>query len=340
GLGTAFYAPGATTPPRRDFLAQPRWHQVNAMRFLAHAGLCLTRWKTLAELGGQPSGTGLTIPSVTIDGTASPAIDVTHDLIRFYHDSCLAMAQRYAAEDPYDWGAPRLMQHALMTDHPLLQWDLFTPPSSGSISGEPSVSGAQWRPLSASPVTNIGVSMSYPAAPIPAAIWGDQAHFTLLDEFTLAERCRELVFWAVDWQAYEDCELCPSEAVDASRYNFAAPLPGLSFAARMSFLKWSDPHLYAFRNPEKNQAFFARVDDRANGASISDVLLGSYFASTTANDQGASLAARQCFTGRWGADRDFDGVLDRGPVPRSVRLRAVTIGRFLFYDPRLPLVLR
>ncbi|HYE07460.1 MAG TPA: hypothetical protein VEL07_18230 [Planctomycetota bacterium] len=341
GLGSDFHTPAATTPPRRDFLAQPRWQQVHAMRFLAHAGLCLTRWKTLAELGGQPSGAiGLAIPSVTIAGTASPAIELTHDLIRFWHDSALALARRYAAEDPYDWGAPRITQHALMTDHPLLQWDLFSPPLSGPISGAPGEYGAHWRPLSASPVTNIGVSMSYPAAPIPAGIWGHPEHFTLLDGFTLAERCRELVFWAVDWQAYEDCELCPSEAVDASRYNLAAPLPGVDFAGRMSFLKWSDPHLYAYRNPEKNQAFFAEVDDRATGAPIGDVLLGSYFAATTSNDQGASLAARQCFTGRWGADRDFDGVLDRGPVPPSVRLRAVTIGRFLFYDPRLPLVLR
>jgi hypothetical protein len=69
------------------------------------------------------------------------------------------------------------------------------------------------------------------------------------------------------------------------------------------------------------------------------------------------------FSGQYGADRNFNGTrfdldtgnsdparrgdiakiygkLDRGPVPKSVRMRAVLIGRFNYYDPRLPLVIR
>ena len=34
------------------------------------------------------------------------------------------------------------------------------------------------------------------------------------------------------------------------------------------------------------------------------------------------------------------GKLDRGPVPKSVRMRATLIGRFNYYDPRLPMVIR
>jgi hypothetical protein len=55
---------------------------------------------------------------------------------------------------------------------------------------------------------------------------------------------------------------------------------------------------------------------------------------------GGSVDARKRFLGRWGADRNFNGVLDRGPLPRSIRLRAAEVSRYNFYDPRLTLKLR
>src|SRR5260221_2019677 len=55
-----------------------------------------------------------------------------------------------------------------------------------------------------------------PAA--PGNVWGDPAHATLTAPFAPAERCRQIVFWAVDWQSYEDFETAPSAPVDASKY--------------------------------------------------------------------------------------------------------------------------
>jgi len=50
--------------------------------------------------------------------------------------------------------------------------------------------------------------------------------------------------------------------------------------------------------------------------------------------------AREVFGGRYGADRNFNRVLDRGPLKPSVRLYATQVARFNFYDPRVPAVVR
>jgi hypothetical protein len=57
-------------------------------------------------------------------------------------------------------------------------------------------------------------------------------------------------------------------------------------------------------------------------------------------DQGSDVPHVSVFNGLYGADRNFNQTLDRGPVPRSVRIRAQLVARFNFYDPRVPAVLR
>ncbi len=52
---------------------------------------------------------------------------------------------------------------------------------------------------------------------------GPASHFNLTAPFAPQERCRQLVFWAVDWQSYEDYETQPSASIDASRYPLVAP---------------------------------------------------------------------------------------------------------------------
>lgn len=52
---------------------------------------------------------------------------------------------------------------------------------------------------------------------------GPHGHFNLVAPFSPQERCRQLVFWAVDWQNYEDFETTASAAIDASRYPLPAP---------------------------------------------------------------------------------------------------------------------
>ena len=70
------------------------------------------------------------------------------------------------------------------------------------------------------------------------------------------------------------------------------------------------------------------------------VMNTNYKDGAPALDQGSQLDRRQRFVGIWGADRNSNHVLDRGPVPKSVRLRAVPVARFNFYDPRVPFMIR
>ncbi|HYE06741.1 MAG TPA: hypothetical protein VEL07_14585 [Planctomycetota bacterium] len=352
GLPPAFWSPGSTAAPLDDLSTYPvaAHDQVNAMRFLAHAALCMTAlWDS-----SQLTGAGVVVPSLTIGGTPSPPMTITHDLIGWYHDSSLALGMRFAAARPYDWGAPRPLQRAQQMDFPLLEYDLFPDaarPLLSGVIGDTGVSARQWRAIAAQPVRNLGRSFSFPVAPIPSqtpgdpdyaadadSIWGDSANFTLAKPFAPAERCRQLVFWAVDWQAYEDFELVPSGAIDAGRYNLFAPKPGAPFAWRMEGLAWWDFGLHTYRNPEKNLTFVRDVGGYATGASVADDLIKN--AIIAPPDRGPTLDARRIFLGRHGADRNFNKRLDRGPVPASARMRARLIARFNIYDPRAPNVLR
>lgn len=353
GLGADWYAPTepfvvrtAVAARLTAFRALPdadRWKYVQAFRFLAHAATSLTRWKTLTELGGQPSSpTGFPIPSVTLSGgTPSPAVTLTHDKIVYYHEVCMELAMLYAASQPYDWGAPRPTQRALFTDHPLIEYDLFSP-ITGIITNT-NQSAQQWRPVAARPITTLGRSMSFPATPIPATLWGDSANFTLTRPFKAEERCRQLVFWSVDWMGYEDFETAPSGPIDASKYQFAAPIGTTNIddmSQRMGASTWPDHHIYQFRNPEKVITFTdAGVPTSPTGTDVTNrrILNQDGHGGT---DKGGGIDQRRRFLGRWGADRNFNGVLDRGPLPRSLRLRATEVSRYNFYDPRLTLKLR
>jgi hypothetical protein len=324
-----------------------KWSWVQALRFLAHASTCMTRWHTLVELGGQPSTGGLAVPAATITTTtpASPAILLTHDLIVYWHELSMRMAMLYCASQPYDWGAPRPTQGAIMSDYPLLECDLMSPLLSGTISGT-TQAAAQWRPLPAHPIANPGRSYSYPDVPLDPTgtrFSSTAANFTLCRTFKAAERCRQLVFWAADWQSYEDAETAPSAAVDASKYLFAAPIDSAGgpapFDQRMQACAWPDHHIFQFRNPEKIITFTSPVQGMATGADVSGLrILSGDGEGHDKYDGSAASSAR--FLGLYGADRNFNGKLDRGTVPASVRLRATLVSRYNFYDPRLTLKLK
>ncbi|MBA3936721.1 MAG: hypothetical protein H0X38_04610 [Planctomycetes bacterium] len=340
---TEIFIPGTNPVGAAPAVTSLLWKQVQAMRFLSHAATCMTRWHTLSEL----SGAGLAIPALS----GSPALTLTNDLIVYYHERCLRLAMTFAASFPYDWGCPRPLQRTIMTDYPLIEYDMFSPPLTGKIfSGSvaaSSIDAAQWRPLGAQPVQNPGVSYQYPDHPLPApgspgdaGFWGDRSHVTLTRAFDAAERCRQIVFWAVDWQSYEDCETAPSAPVDASKYPFRAPVDGEDINARLN-TEFRDEQIYAFRNPEKVLSFSnAAAPQKETGASVlADELLNN-MSNSYPPDQGSSANAKSVFSGLYGGDRNFNKVLDRGPVPRSVRLRAIPVGRFNYYDPRLTAIVR
>ena len=220
----------------------------------------------------------------------------------------------------------------------------------------PSVKAAMWRPISAQRVTGIGLPATFPGAFINGAfnknsspftpedgrnsshpLWGNPANFSLTKPFSPAERCRQLVFWSVDWQAYEDAELSPSAPLDASR----CMLRGVdtsnqgNYDSRLNYNPTAVDALH-FRNPERELIFRNQVSHLGTGSPISEFLLQDF------NDapDGGSPASRQVLNGRFGADRNNNYKLDRGPLPRSARQRATLVGRFNFYDPRLPIVSR
>jgi hypothetical protein len=321
-----------------------RYLEVNALRFLAHAAACLLHF-------GSGSSRGLVISQATVD---------------VLHENCMRLGMKFQASYPYDWGSPRPIQRALMMDHPLIEYDLGSPLLSGTIFGA-GVAAQQWKPVSAQPIVHAGVNMDYPSltsfVPSPpsldpaagTSIWGDPAHFTLTAPFEPAERCRQIVFWAVDWQSYEDFETAPSAPVDASKYPKGAPYPGRTFAGLMTAIGFADSHQYVYRNPEKPILFNTDMSNLPTGTrapypipppgSSTPVVsvpgqIGNDNDNPSPPDQGNGAAATDLFSGRWGADRNRNSLLDRGPVPKSVRMRATLVARFNYYDPRVPALLR
>ena len=295
--------------------------------------------------------------------------------IVYYHELAMRMAMLYAASQPYDWGAPRPSQRALFTDNPLLEYDLIGNglgnPKVGQISGAAAgVNGSQWRPIPARTLNNVGRSASFPNNPIiPSATWGDPRNFTLTKQFEPVERCRELIFWSVDWMSYVDAETAPN-ILDASRIPFAAPIivptvPALASFANTNSMRldyWRSRSQFvvnSFLNPEMDRAFSGSVaafptgshwpirnvtgaaaewngqNDDLNGVKLGvNINAGEIWWATS------YLRSGEVLYSRFGADRNGNRTLDRGPVPKSTRLRATLLARYHFYDPRLTLRLR
>jgi hypothetical protein len=363
-----------------------KWKYVQAMRFLAHATSCLTAYPESAV------GTGISIPSVdfpfarkdiaiaTTPLVKAPVSDMTMNnyTIVYYHELAMRMAMLYAASQPYDWGAPRPSQRALFTDNPLLEYDLIrtasNPPSfqiSGAAAG---VKGSQWRPIPARPIANIGRSASFPNTAIPSSTWGNPTNFTLTKRFEPAERCRELVFWSVDWLSYVDAETAPG-ILDASRIPFGAPInvPAISSfnstgSRRLDYWYSRSQFVSGFLNPEMDRAFNGDVSGFPTGFNWpirnNADWTGEWNGQNDALNKngvideyggvrmGVNINAGEIVWGKpylqsgsvlysqYGADRNGNRTLDRGPVQQSTRLRAALLARYNFYDPRLTLRLR
>lgn len=301
-----------------------RYLEVTGVRFMAHAAACRLRF-----------------------GTSSVGpVAISTDSVRILHDNCLFLGMRFQASYPYDWGCPRPLQHAIMMDYPLIEYDLGTAPLTGPLS-ETTIQASQWRPVAPQPIRNIGRSFSFPVLPTDApalsTIWGPTNHSTLPVRFAAADRCRQLVFWAVDWQSYEDCETAPSAVPDASKYAIGSVGGVEGRQGRPGFMDWQQ---FGYRNPEKTIVFMTDMRSVATGTATPDS--GSETTPSTAGndwgngakDHGLRSPQRERFLGLWGADRNCNHQLDRGNVPASVRMRAVEVARFNFYDLRVPAVIR
>ncbi len=362
---------------------------INAARLLAHAAMCVTDHL----LAGEEISLGAL--DVSRDGVTSmgttPILKIKQSTIDAYVANAMKLGMRFSACYPYDWGSPRPLNRATMMDFPLMQYDPFCSgtitPSMTYFSGytygsrpdstyHSAKTPEQWKIITAQPIANIGRSICYPSMNL-AALWPGvtsttPSHFTLARNFEAADRCRQMIFWAVDWQAYEDFETAPSAPVDASRYPKRSPhganLSGNAASpnAQRTNASFADRHQFCYRNPEKTLAFLEPTVGRPTGDETIQLAgndsMGFF-------DQFKNPAVSgypdpvKIFSGMYGADRNFNGTrtgfdvgnsdvnrrndiikiygkLDRGPVPKSVRMRATMVGRFNFYDPRVPLVIR
>lgn len=235
------------------------------------------------------------------------------------HESALTWLRRHVTTNPYDWGIDRALNFQNGWDHPLLQYELFASnsPTAGlaSLFTVPTNGDVSWRVLSAQPVVNAGTSSSYGVTTTRlngnqaeiAGSWGNQMPglvdtFNLTNPFQPAERCRQLVFWAVDWKSYADAEAAPSAPQDASRFPYGSD-------GANSY----NGGAHKFHNPER---FFT-------------------FGDSTRTTVVESMSNKSIYLGIFGADRNGNQRFDVGSVPASVRMRAVSVARFNVYQPRV-----
>jgi hypothetical protein len=242
--------------------------------------------------GFHPGGVALAAP-----GTGTDFV-VTHDMLMAWHERLLEMVTHHATHAEGDWTIPRPLNRALSTDFPLIQYDvdpsgsLLSTTAIPGTSGDPNISAVsaqQWRVVTAPPVTRPG-NNAYGETVDMTTISGNAQHFTLADRFAPSERCRQLVFWTVDWQSYEDVELAPSAPVDASKYNVSPykyidrVRPSrlqLNFTrgvmggnndsgdmGRTNGVCWYDRYQPLFRNPEKPYLFIRDVSGAATGDNV------------------------------------------------------------------------
>ena len=251
------------------------------------------------------------------------------------HEHALTWLRRHATTDPYDWGIDRALNFQNGWDHPLLEYQLFESTADSARWTDTNIFTApngdiSWRILAARPVKNAGTNTSYGlrtlTAPVPAPAapprpmgnkieieesWGRQLPavpdtFTLTAPFQPAERCRQLVFWAVDWKSYSDAETAASSPQDASRVPYDSD-------GKYSYHN----NAHKFNNPE---VFFTWTTNSRTSLNSSPP---------------DGLSSKGNDLGMWGADRNGNRKLDIGPVPPSVRMRAVTVARFNIYQPRV-----
>ena len=305
----------------------------------------------------------------TLDGKKLSA-----DRLRYFHDCCKSSAMLYAASFPYDWGAPRPITRCIMTDSPLIEFDLFQSRSRPLAGTNPGIFAEMWKPVSAQTITSIGLPAFFPGVlqyagttatwdvskspfipkdtrGVGQPLWGDASRFTLTRPFEAAERCRQLVFWSVDWQSYEDAETAPGAPLDASRVFYKGMnLDSLNKSdERLNLGPWDFSlnqvyDMIHLRNPERNLQFTSDMSGVRTGTDFADLVAFPKEQNPIhgLRDLGADIGIGNVnvTVGAYGADRNHNYILDRGILPRSVRQRAQTIGRFQFYDPRIPVTIR
>jgi hypothetical protein len=271
--------------------------------------------------------------SKTAPGVPNAALTTTTDYAKQTFDAAVAWAMRYVSTDPYDWGMARDAGHQSGWDYPLTQFDIVE--SSGypkflasTVAGGDArwSEDVSWRVVSRSPVKNNGQARGFQGwhiqiPPNKAQIdtsWGNPDHFTLTRAFQPCERARQLVFFSVDWQAYDDFEEASPGLQDSAFGIFDSQ--GVMIGSEAYGLFYAE-RFASFADADHSRVANGRIDCHIE-----------YF-----DEPAANQTDRKAFMlGIHGADRNGSGAFERGPVPKSVRMKAIVISRFNFYDRILP----
>ncbi|HYE07856.1 MAG TPA: hypothetical protein VEL07_20230 [Planctomycetota bacterium] len=311
--------------------------RIMAIRLLAAGALMKTgTWMQEAYLNYADDYPGATPdpytgPRVTPYTSAEAEKDMKY--AQQMQEICMRWTRRYTTTNPYDWGAPRALNRAGAWDFPLLQFDLFAPvtvkTSDGTPYGGVDADDATYRITAPRLPTNFTRGYSFcgdnflpPNHQFIASSWSrdaagafDTSNFNLAAKFAAAERCRQIVCWAVDWKSYEDFESAPGGPYDASTVFLDSRGVYTDAEAVQHPPDWT----IAWR-------------DAGRTAVVPPPDATSW--------QSDPLAYKQSFFGVWGADRNGNGVWDRGPLPASTRMRALPVGRWNYYDRRMISALR
>lgn len=170
--------------------------------------------------------------------------------------------------------------------------------------------------------------------------------YALNQPFAPQNRVRQLVYWAADWKSYEDSESAPSaphgaEILDISFLPKWHATPSPSASAWNDFDPSEGPLIWFGRDRKFS---FSALFGREGGGESTDP--SRMHPVKHANREGITWSKqlgsiRNYFDdeglnhtfGLFGADRDGNGIYRNGSVKSSVRLRALEVARFNFYDP-------
>jgi hypothetical protein len=165
----------------------------------------------------------------------------------------------------------------------------------------------------------------------------DQKRFWACRPFAPFHRTRQLTFWSADWKAYEDSEIAPSAPVDWAKqnmqiYNYWWLFPNGGLGPVNTFCGLPES-LYVWTNPKRTTRF-VDVASSEYGGQLWQNALGAIPNDNPWTAPGPDkVITHDTRNGHWGADRNGNGKLDIGPIPRGTRMKAVKVADYDFYDP-------
>ncbi|MBA2480974.1 MAG: hypothetical protein H0V44_09940 [Planctomycetes bacterium] len=173
--------------------------------------------------------------------------------------------------------------------------------------------------------------------------------FWYTNPFRPADRCRQIVFWAVDWKAYEDSESAPSAPQEwtahGRRYNLWNAVSALNGRvggfSSLGRLIGNPEQDFVWMTPERDSTMNRPPDEAVsppNAEWVGDTYdsrhPGVWYSRQPGWDAlNVEKANPYYAVGLFGADRNHNGKWDKGPVPTTVRMRAAEVARYNYYDP-------